>query len=478
MRSPSTKLKLYNTLSRQKENFRPLNKSKVSLYTCGPTVYNFAHIGNLRTYIFEDILERTLLFLGFNVKRVMNITDVGHLTNDSDEGEDKMEQEAHKEKKDVLEVAHIYTEAFLNDIKKLNIKIPKIIAPATKFIPEQQKLIQKLFEKGLAYETKNAVYFDVTRYGLKKYLRLSRQPIEEKRIAVRAKVVKDPEKKHPSDFALWFKITGKFKNHVLQWDSPWEKGFPGWHIECSAISEYFLKQPFDIHTGGIDHIAVHHTNEMAQSEGAYNKELAHFWLHGEFLVINNERMGKSLGNFLTLRKIEDRSLPPLAYRYFILGAHYRSQLNFHWEALESSNQSLQNLYKQVGRLIFDARQSKMKILRHDYEKKFLTALSDDLNTPQALASLHALLYDDKLSPVQRLDTAKKFDKVLQLSLIETARKRMRIPFHISVAKKHYHAFRRNQQFVQSDTLRKRLNALGYGVEDTPYGPFLWPIKQK
>ena len=471
-------LQLYNTLSRKKETFRPLQKNQVGLYTCGPTVYNFAHLGNLRTYVFEDILERTLLALGYRVTRVMNITDVGHLTNDSDEGEDKIEQEARKEKQDVLEIARKYTNAFLEDVKKLNIKVPKIIAPATKFVSQQQELIQKLFKNGLAYETENAVYFDVTQYGFQKYLQLSRQPLEEKLTAARKEVVKDPGKKHPADFVVWFKIAGKFAHHILQWDSPWGKGFPGWHAECSAIARHFLGQPFDIHTGGIDLIAPHHTNEIAQSEGAYNKPLARFWLHGEFLVVDSGKMAKSQGNFLTLRELEARPLPPLAYRYFILGTHYRAPLNFSWDAVEAANHALQNIYKQVGRLIFDARQSSAKAVRHTYEKEFLSALGDDLNTPRALAVLHALLRNVKLSPAQRLITAKKFDAVLQLSLIATARKRVRVPLAVRIARKQYKVFRRNQQFVQSDALRAHIHALGYVVEDTPNGPFVWPLNSK
>ncbi len=467
-------LRLYNTLSRKKEPFRALSKKQVGLYTCGPTVYNFAHLGNLRTYVFEDILERTLLVLGFRVKRVMNITDVGHLTNDSDAGEDKMEQEARKEKQGVLEVARKYTDAFLSDIKKLNIKVPKNIAPATKFVPQQQELIQKLFARGLAYETESAVYFDVARYGFEKYLKLSRQPLEEKLTAARKEVVEDQEKRHPADFVVWFKLTGRFAHHILQWDSPWGKGFPGWHIECSAIARHFLGQPFDIHAGGIDLTAPHHTNEIAQSQGAYGRPLARFWLHGEFLVMREGKMAKSQGNFLTLHELETHRLPPLAYRFFVLGTHYRAPLHFSWEAVEAANHALQNIYKQVGRLLFDARHSSAKNLRHNYEKDFLAALGDDLNAPQALAVLHALLRDAKLSPAVRLSMLKKFDAVLQLSLVTTAREMLHIPPAVRAATKEYAAFRRNQQFVQSDALRRRIHALGYVVEDTPNGPFVWP----
>lgn len=318
------------------------------------------------------------------------------------------------------------------------------------------------------------MYFDVARYGFKKYLKLSRQPLEEKLTAARKEIVEDAKKRHPADFVVWFKLAGKFAHHILQWDSPWGKGFPGWHIECSAIARHFLGQPFDVHTGGIDLIAPHHANEIAQSVGAYGKPLARFWLHGEFLVVDSGKMAKSKGNFLTLHALEERALPPLAYRYFLLGAHYRTPLNFSWEAVEAANHALHNMYKQVGRLLFDARHSSTKAVRRNYEKEFLTALGDDLNAPQALAVLHALLRDAKLSPAVRLSMLKKFDAVLQLSLITTAREKLRIPSAVRAATKEYAAFRRNQQFVQSDALRARIHALGYVVEDTPNGPFLWP----
>src|SRR3989344_8471377 len=285
-------LRLYNTLSRKEEVFKPLKKGQVTLYTCGPTVYNFAHIGNLRTYIFEDILERVLRWNGYGVKRAMNITDVGHLTGDSDAGADKMEQAA-KTAADVKKIAAKYTRAFASDMRKLNNRLPRPLAPATKFIPEQIAIIKLLLKRGYAYETPAAVYFDVRKF--KNYGRLSGQSLKEKLTGAREEVVFDPAKRHPADFALWFKLVGRFKNHLLHWRSPWGWGFPGWHIECSAISRALLGQPFDIHTGGVDHIGTHHTNEIAPSAAAFGKPLARLWMHGEFLVIDAKRMGKSEG---------------------------------------------------------------------------------------------------------------------------------------------------------------------------------------
>jgi len=326
--------RIYNTLTRKVEILQPIKKNKVSLYTCGPTVYNYAHIGNLRTYIFEDVLERTLARNGYKVRRVMNITDVGHLTSDADQGEDKIEKEAAKEKKTVWEIAKFYTNAFLKDAKKINIKIPRLLVPATKTIPEQIRIIEILASKGLAYETPKAIYFDVSKF--KDYTKLSRQPLSEKITAAREEVVSDPGKRNPADFVLWFKLVDHFKHHVMRWRSLWGEGFPGWHIECSAISTKYLGQPFDIHTGGIDHVGVHHTNEIAQSEGAFDRPLANYWMHGEFLTVNQDRMGKSLGNFITLRDLQVKGFDPLAYRYLILTSHYRSRLDFSFESLRAA----------------------------------------------------------------------------------------------------------------------------------------------
>ena len=306
---------LHNQLTKKKEPFKPIKKGGVGLYTCGPTVYNFAHIGNLRTYIFEDVLRRVLEYNGFKIKHVMNITDVGHLTSDADTGEDKLEKMAKIEKKSVWDIAGFYTKQFLKDINLLNVKKADILSPATKNIEEQITIIKRLFKNRFVYETRSAVYFDVSKF--KNYTKLSRQKLSEKISGAREEVVVDVEKKNPQDFVLWFKLAGRFEHHIMRWDSPWGKGFPGWHIECSAISRKYLGQPFDIHTGGVDHINIHHTNEIAQSEGAYGKPLANFWVHGEFLLIDGARMGKSEGNFITLKKLIEKGYEPPAFRYLV-----------------------------------------------------------------------------------------------------------------------------------------------------------------
>ncbi len=475
-------LKLYNTLTRQKETFKSIHRGRVGLYTCGPTVYNYAHIGNLRTYIFEDILQRTLEYNGYTVNRVMNVTDVGHLTSDSDTGEDKIEKGAKQERRSVMEIVHFYTKAFFDDLRKLNVKIPGIIEPASKHIEEEQKIIKKLFENGLAYETDAAVYFDVVKYGLEKYLELSRQPLDEKRVGAREKVVADPQKKNPADFALWFKLVGRFKNHIQHWPSPWGEGFPGWHIECSAISSKFLGQPFDIHTGGVDHIGTHHTNEIAQSEGAYGKPLANYWLHGEFLLMGDEKMAKSVGNFLTLGEVEKHGLNPLAFRYFVLNTHYRSRLNFNWKSLEGAQNGLRNLYRAVYHLFTEDKrkaQQKQEGRAINYEAKFEEAVSDDLNAPRALSWLHEVIKTEGLAAKEKLALVGKFDEILGLKLIETAdsvfaAERSKSSVELRKLVKDYEKFRASKQFVNSDRLRKKIFELGYEVEDTKEGTVLWP----
>lgn len=464
-------MKIWNTLSQKKEEFKPLKKSQVGLYTCGPTVYNYAHIGNLRTYIFEDVLQKTLEWNGYKVKRVMNITDVGHLTSDADEGEDKLEKEAQKEKRSVWDIAKYYTGTFLKDIDALNIKRPKYIAPATRFIPEQIKLIQALFKNGYAYETAKAVYFDVFKF--KDYTKLSHQKLSEKITAAREGVVSDKNKRNPQDFVLWFKLVDHFKNHVMHWSSPWGEGFPGWHIECSAISTKFLGQPFDIHTGGIDHISVHHTDEIAQSEGAYKKPLAKYWMHGEFLVIDNERMGKSSGNFLTLEILREREIDPIAYRYFVLGAHYRSKLNFSWEAIMGATQAMKNLKRDIAALKSrNSGENNHKKEMAVIYKKFADAMNDDLNTPQALAILWETIKDKVLNPKEKLSLIMNFDEVLGLKL-KKIKKPAPIPVKIRRLAEERELLRNSKQFMQADALRKQVGMLGYSIEDTPLGPFVY-----
>jgi len=469
------KIKLYNTLTRKKEIFRPIHKNWVGLYTCGPTVYNYAHIGNLRTYIFEDVLRRTLEYAGYKIKHVMNITDVGHLTSNADEGEDKLEKEARQEKKSVWDIAEFYTGAFLNDISRLNIKRADVLAPATKNIKQQITLIKKLFQKGFAYKTTQAVYFDVSKFET--YTKLSRQRIDEKITAARAKVIQDPEKKNPPDFALWFKRIGKFKNHALHWSSPWGDGFPGWHIECSAISTKYLGQPFDIHTGGVDHISVHHTNEIAQSEGAFGKPLVKYWMHGEFLLLDQARMGKSVGNFITLNTLVEKGFNPLAFRYLVLGAHYRSKLNFTWESLEAAKCSLERLYD-FTKKISSERLSRLNPGNHyrassSIVKAFREAVLDDLNTPKTLSVVWNLIHAYNKNPARYqtqevLKMLYEFDGVFGLGLKNI--KPEEIPANILKLGKAREAFRQAKKWQEADDLRKKITEAGYEIKDLPQGP--------
>ncbi len=469
-------IKLYNTLTRKKELFRPRKKGRVGLYTCGPTVYNFAHIGNLRTYVFEDILRRTLEYGGYAVRHVMNITDVGHLTSDADAGEDKLEQKAVQEKESPWDIARFYTTAFLEDIAKLNIQKAHVLAPATKYIPEQVALIKKLFKNRYAYDTPEAVYFDASKF--KGYGKLSGQKLAQKKVGARSEVVAGEHKKHPYDFALWFKRVGRFKNHLMHWPSPWGEGFPGWHIECSAISTKFLGQPFDIHTGGVDHIAVHHTNEIAQSEAAHKKSLAAFWLHGEFLSTGKEKMSKSKENFLTLNSILAKEIDPLAFRYLILTAHYRSKLKFTWASLAAAERALQKLRDFVaGIATINPPLTKMGVrgvsTLSSFQTKFDKAIFDDLNTPVAIATLWDLIHayrksSAKFDAKKLLNLIYDFDQVLGLNLKSAPAGKL--PAEIEALLKTREDYRREKNWAAADKTRKKIETLGYRVEDTPSGP--------
>lgn len=468
-------LALYNTLTRKKEIFTPLAAGRVGLYTCGPTVYNHQHLGNYRTYIFEDVLRRVLTRAGYEVRHVMNITDVGHLTSDADTGEDKLERGAAREGKTVWDVARFYTDAFLADIAKLNILRADELVPATSRIPAQIAIIEELFKKGYAYETSQAIYFDVSKFP--DYTKLSRQKLEDKKTAVRGEVVEDPEKRHPADFALWFKLAGRYKDHVMRWPSPWGEGFPGWHIECSAISTAHLGQPFDIHTGGVDHITVHHTNEIAQSEAAYGTPLARYWMHGEFLLIDEKKMAKSAGNFHTLATLEEKGHSPLAFRYLVLTAHYRSQMNFTWESLAAADAALNRLYDFVRTLRenqvsqIPGRASKNQGLEK-YVQGFDEAIADDLNTPKALAVLWDLVgayykNPDQYDAKDILALLYDWDTVLGLGLKDVSAQA--IPPEVGQLATEREQARRDKDWKKSDELRKKIISLGYIVKDTPAG---------
>lgn len=454
-------LKLFNSLTKKIEEFKPIKKDAVGFYACGPTVYNYVHIGNLRSMILYDIIHRVLKFNNYNVKFVMNITDVGHLTSDSDSGEDKMEKNA-KSEKDVYDLASKYTQAFLEDIKALNILPPDIMPKASEHIAEQIELIKKLFELDAAYESEEAVYFDVSKFPT--YNQLTGQRLSEMMLGARQEVVKDPKKRNPIDFVLWFKAVGRYKNHILRWDSPWGVGFPGWHIECSAMSVKYLGQPFDIHTGGIDLKFPHHTNEIAQSEAAYQKPLSNIWMHGEHLLIDASKMAKSEGNFVTLKTLVDKGFNPLAFRYLTLTAHYRTKLNFTWDALTASQNALNNLYQEISGY------DEPKVGCAEFEQRFLEAINDDLDMPKALAVTHDLIRSEYPGHA-KLQSLLKFDQVLGLRLKEVWEAN-KAPDKIKKLAAERENARKTSDFTRADELREEIEADDYLIDDTSGGPVI------
>jgi cysteinyl-tRNA synthetase len=457
-------MRLYNTLGRQLQDFVPLRTDKmVGLYTCGPTVYAEAHLGNLRSYIFEDVLKRVLLANGFTVKHVMNITDVGHLTSDEDEGEDKIEKAAAAQHLDAWQLAQHFTDIFKQDLSSLNILSPNEWIKATDCIPAQIALVQELETKGFTYKTSDGIYFDTSK--LKDYGVLEPQRLAGQRPGERVVM---GEKKNPTDFAVW-KLSPAGSKRQMEWDSPWGKGFPGWHLECSAISQTAFAgfNPddkgaiFDIHCGGIDHIAVHHTNEIAQTEAATGRMLAKYWLHGAFLVLGGEqRMGKSEGNALTLRTLQDKLIDPLAYRYFCLQAHYRSPLTFSWEAVEAAQYGLDSLRAKVAALSDG-------VVNEAAYAKFTEVLNDDLNTAKALAVLQ-----DYLSGVANKYTIAKMDEVLGLNLLDY--KIAEAPAEVISLANQRQVARQAKDFAKADELRKQIEAAGWVVDDTTNGFKLRP----
>ena len=460
-------LKFYNTLIRKKQIFKPLKDKKVGLYTCGPTVYWFAHIGNLRTYIFEDILKRVLEYNGYKVKHIMNITDVGHLTSNADTGEDKLEKGAKREKKTVWEIAEFYTKAFKQDIKRLNIKPPDVWVKATDTIKEQIELIKILEKKGFTYVIRDGVYFDTSK--LKTYGRLWSKKKKKLRAGARVEMV--PGKKNPTDFALW-KFSPPRRKRQMEWKSPWGVGFPGWHTECVVIGIENLGIPFDIHCGGIDHIPIHHTNEIAQAEAAYGEILARYWLHGEFLVLKEGRMGKSEGNIIVVEDFIKKRINPLAYRYLCLGTHYRSKLTFSWQALKGAENSLNNVYQKVSEL--QCNKSGSRYIKSGsrsiktYQKKFLNFINDDLNMPKALALMWRLVKDEKIPNNQKYKLLLDFDRIFGLDLDKI--KKTRIPKKIKELVKQREQFRQQKQWRKADEIRKKIKKMGYQIEDTEKGP--------
>lgn len=452
-------LKLYNTLTRKTETFKPIHKDFVGIYSCGPTVYWYQHIGNLRTYIFSDILKRVLQYNGYKVKHVMNITDVGHLTSDSDTGEDKMEKAAKKEGKNAKELADFYWEVFREDFKKLNIIEPDIWSKATEHIQEQIDLIKKLEKKGFTYSTSDGIYFDTSKlkdYG--KLAKLKKENLEAgKRIEMK-------EKRNPTDFALW-KFSEEKGKRQQEWGSPWGVGFPGWHIECSAMSMKYLGETFDIHTGGMDHIPIHHTNEIAQSEAATGKKFVNYWLHGAFLLFDKKKVSKSTGGLYTISELEKKNFDALDYRYFCLLKYYRKPLDFTLENLEAAKNAYERLKNIISNLDKGQKINNKKI--EGAKKQFLEIINDDLNMPNALSFLWEVLREDKLNDSEKYELALEFDKVLGLKLGEE--EEIKIPKEVAKLAKEREEARKKKNWKESDELRNRIKKLGYWVNDTDEG---------
>ena len=458
-------MKIYNTLSKIEEEFVPYNGNEVKMYTCGPTVYHYAHIGNLRTYIFEDILEKTLNYLGYHVKRVMNITDVGHLQSDADTGEDKMLLGAKREHKTVYEIAKFYTDAFFSDTKKLNIKTPEVISKASDNIDMYIKMIQKLLDTGYAYMSGNNVYFDISK--AKDYYKLSGKNEQELIIGARDDVDHDDAKRNPYDFALWF-TKSKFENQEMKWDSPFGVGYPGWHIECSGISIKYLGEHLDIHCGGVDNIFPHHTNEIAQSEAYLGHKWCNYWVHGEHLNDKSGKMSKSKGEFLTVSLLEEKGYNPLSYRFMCLQSHYRSQLVFSYDSLETAQSAYLKLKSKVKSLNKDG-ELNMELI-NKYDSLFKNAISDDLNTSNALTILFDLLKDDRLNSSSKLYLVEKFDSVFSLDLVEHEKEiDSELLSKINELIDKRNAAKKDKDYGLADSIRDELKEMGVVIKDTREG---------
>lgn len=448
----------YNTLTKKKELFKTIEPNKVKMYSCGPTVYKDATIGNMRTNLFQDTLRRVLEYNGYEVKQVMNITDVGHLVSDGDEGEDKMLKSAREEHKSPMEIAEHYTKLFFKDLERLNVEIPEVICKATDHIKEMLEMVQKIMERGYAYETSTAIYFDVSK--LDEYGILSGIKLDEQKSGARVEV--DPEKKNPYDFALWIKAP---ENHLMKWDSPWGPSYPGWHIECSAMSTKYLGEEFDIHTGGIDLIPTHHENEIAQNKGACGKIPAHYWMHGEYLLINGGKMSKSLGNVYLLDDIISRGYDPLVYRLFNFSCHYKGKLNFTWEGIESASVALNRLREGYQKHLAGNTEVSNDVIA-EIENKFHQAINDDLNMPLAMSAVwEAVKYQDKSPKMAKL--LEKFDTVLGLKITE--KKEEEIPQEILDLVEQRKVARGDKNWAESDRLRDLITEKGYIVKDTKDG---------
>ena len=454
------KINFYNTLTKKKEEFKPINEGKVCMYSCGPTVYYFAHIGNLRAYLFMDNLRRVLKYNGYELKHVMNITDVGHLVSDADEGEDKMMKAARRENKDPFAIADFYMNAFLDDLKSLNVYMPEIIARATEHIPCMEEYVKQIIANGYTYETDDTIYFDTSK--LDKYGVLSNKDVKEEDLE--ARIDADPNKKHPNDFALWIKAP---ENHLMKWDTFWGKCYPGWHLECSAMGHQYLGEEFDIHTGGVDHITVHHENEIAQAKGYCGKIPAHYWMHVEFLQVNGGKMSKSLGNLYTLKDLSEKGYEPAVYRMFNLGAHYKKQINFTFEAMDAAKTALARLrdgylkHKEGSTEIEDS-------VIADYENKFLEAINDDLNMPVAMSVVWEVVKNPNKSK-KLAELIEKFDTVMGFDLKNYEPEVQALPEEIQNLVNERNDARANKNWAESDRIRDLLIAKGYAVKDSKEG---------
>ncbi len=458
-------MRFYNTMSRKKEEFKSLEPGTVRIYSCGPTVYSYAHIGNMRTYIFMDELRRVLRWNGYKLLHVMNITDVGHLTSDADEGEDKLEKAAKTQQKSPWDIAKYYTEIFLRDIDRLHIDRPELIPRATDHIQEMIDFVEKLCERGYGYETSDGIYYDISKYA--GYGCLSGAKLDEQQAGARVEV--NSEKRHPADFAIWKKAP---KEHIMQWESPWGMGYPGWHIECSAMGLKYLGEEFDIHTGGVDHIPIHHENEIAQTVGLLGHPAARLWMHGEFMLVNNGKMSKSLGNTYTLDDLEERGYDPLVFRYFCLNGHYRNKLNFTFDGMDAAKAALNNLRAAVA-----AHKGASDEISDEELAAFLSAfedaINDDLNIPKALGIVWNMARSHKKS--QKLyDLIMKCDSVLSLDLDRAPEEKQTaeqvdIDAEIEALIEQRQAARKAKNFAEADRIRDELKARGIALIDTPQG---------
>lgn len=462
---------LYNTLTRKKDVFEPLDGKEVRLYACGPTVYNYAHIGNLRTYVFEDLLRRTLEYANFKVHHVMNITDVGHLVSDADDGEDKMELSAKKSGKSAYDIAEYYTKVFFEDLNRLNIKKPHTIPKATEHIPEMIDMIQKLEKASYTYRTSDGIYYDTKKFP--SYSNLARLEIDSLQAGKRVSM---GEKKNITDFALW-KFSNPKEKRQMEWDSPWGKGFPGWHIECSSMSMKYLGDTLDIHCGGKDHIPIHHTNEIAQSEGVTNKPFSRFWMHGNFLVEAKNKMSKSAGEFLTLKRLEEKGFSALDYRFLILQVHYRKDLSFHFDSMDAAKNGLANIYKQLKEWRDIATTESLSNNGEKYKNLFQEAIYNDINISQALALFSEMIKSTDLEPGEKKNLSLDFDRIFGLDFQKEMEKKedtQELNDEIKAIIQDRDRAREEKDWQKSDELRQKLEDKGYNILDTKKGTKVKP----